>query len=54
MSQTQPITADDLAAFSADFHAERASVVARNAVTSSGIHAAARVPEAVAAKRHDL
>ena len=49
MSQTQPITADDLAAFSADFHAERASVVARNAVTSSGIHAAARVPEAVAA-----
>lgn len=49
MSQTQPITADDLAAFSADFAADRASVVARNAVTSSGIRAAARVPEAVAA-----
>ena len=49
MAQTQPITADDLAAFSADFYADRASVVAKNAVTSSGIRAAARVPEAVAA-----
>ncbi|MBM6676830.1 C1 family peptidase [Olsenella uli] len=44
-----PITADDLAAARDAFAAERASVVARNAVTSSGIRAAARVPEAVAA-----
>lgn len=51
MAQTQPITADDLAAFSADFHAERANVVAKNAITSSGIRAAARVPEALAANQ---
>ena len=49
MDELMSITADDLAAFSADFYADRASVVAKNAVTSSGIRAAARVPEAVAA-----
>ncbi len=49
MDELMSITADDLAAFSADFYADRANVVAKNAVTSSGIRAAARVPEAVAA-----
>lgn len=49
MAQTQPITADDLAAYREEFLAERANVVAKNAVTSSGIRAAARVPEAVGA-----
>ncbi|WP_417231284.1 aminopeptidase C [Thermophilibacter sp.] len=49
MSQTQLITADDLAAYREEFLAERANVVAKNAVTSSGIRAAARVPEGVAA-----
>lgn len=49
MDELMSITADDLACARADFAAERASVVAKNAVTSSGIRAAARVPEAVAA-----
>ncbi len=42
------LTADDLAAAHEDFVAERANLVARNAVTSQGIRAAARVPEAAA------
>ena len=46
---TDPITPDEIGAARDAFAAERASVVARNAVTSSGIRAAARVPEAVAA-----
>lgn len=49
MDQTSPITADDLAAARKDFLAERANVVAKNAVSSSGLRAAARVPERVAA-----
>lgn len=49
MDQTSPITADDLAAAQKDFLAERANVVAKNAVSSSGLRAAARVPERVAA-----
>ena len=47
MDDTVSITADDLAAAKADFAAGRANVVAKNAVTSSGIRAAARVPEGV-------
>ena len=46
-----PITADDVARARADFASERANVVAKNAVTSSGIRAAARVPEALAANQ---
>lgn len=43
------VTPDDLAAARADFAAERANLVAKNAVTSNGIRAAARVPEGVGA-----
>lgn len=49
MDQMSPVTADDLAAAQKDFLAERANVVAKNAVSSSGLRAAARVPERVAA-----
>ena len=49
MDEKLTVTPDDLAAASADFCAERANVVAKNAVTASGIRAAARVPEAVGA-----
>ena len=49
MDEMTSVTADDLAAARADFFAERANVVAKNAVSSSGVRAAARVPEGVAA-----
>ena len=45
----QALTREDLAAASEAFRAERANLVAKNAVSSRGIRAAARVPEAVAA-----
>lgn len=44
----QALTREDLAAASEAFRAERANLVAKNAVSSKGIRAAARVPEAVA------
>lgn len=47
MDELISITADDLACARKDFASERANIVARNAVTASGIRAAARVPEAV-------
>ena len=48
MDEMTSVTADDLAAARDDFFAERANVVAKNAVSASGIRAAARVPEGVA------
>ena len=54
MDEMASITADDLAAAKADFAAERANAVAKNAVTSSGIRAAARVPEAVGTNQMDF
>ena len=48
MDEMTSVTADDLAAAHDDFFAERANVVAKNAVSASGIRAAARVPEGVA------
>ena len=44
----QAVTSEELAAASEAFRAERANLVAKNAVSSKGIRAAARVPEAVA------
>jgi bleomycin hydrolase len=49
MDEPVRITADDLASASAEFNAERANIVAKNAVTSAGLRKAARVPEGVAA-----
>lgn len=49
MQESAAITPDALAAAREAFRAERANVIAKNAVTSSGIRAAARVPEGVAA-----
>ena len=49
MDELTCVTPDDLAAASADFKADRANVVAKNAVTSAGLRKAARVPEGVAA-----
>lgn len=50
----QALTREDLTAASEAFRAERANLVAKNAVSSKGIRAAARVPEAVARKRPGL
>lgn len=49
MEAATPVTADALDAAREGFFSERANVVAKNAVTASGIRAAARVPEAVGA-----
>ncbi len=49
MEAATPVTADALYAAREGFFSERANVVAKNAVTASGIRAAARVPEAVGA-----
>ena len=49
MDEMKSVTADDLAAAHAEFASERANVVAKNAVSSNGISASARVPEGVAA-----
>lgn len=48
MDEMASVTADDLAAARKEFFSERANVVAKNAVSSAGIRAAARVPEGVA------
>ncbi len=48
MDEMASVTADDLAAAREEFFSERANVVAKNAVSSAGIRAAARVPEGVA------
>jgi bleomycin hydrolase len=48
MDEMRAITPDDLADASDGFNAERANIVAKNAVTSQGIRAVARVPEAAA------
>ena len=49
MDEMASVTADDLAAAREEFLSERANVVAKNAVSSNGIRAAARVPEGVGA-----
>ena len=49
MDEMASVTADDLAAAREEFFSERANVVAKNAVSSNGIRAAARVPEGVGA-----
>ena len=49
MDEAKSVTADDLAAARELFFSERANVVAKNAVSSAGIRAAARRPEGVAA-----
>lgn len=54
MNEQLSVTPDDLACARADFLAERANLVAKNAVTASGIRAAARVPEAVGANSLDF
>jgi bleomycin hydrolase len=48
MDDMTSITFDDLADASDGFNSERANIVAKNAVTSQGIRAVARVPEAAA------
>ena len=48
MDTTHAITAEDTAAASAAFAADRANLVARNAATSAGVREAARDPEAAA------
>jgi len=48
MKDATPITAQDLAANEAAFLAERANVIAKNAVSARGIREVARVPETVA------
>ncbi len=48
MIEPIPITFEDIDATNALFFADRASVVAKNAVTSQGIEKVSRVPEAVA------
>lgn len=47
MDEMISITADDLTAAREDFTSERANVIAKNAVTSCGLRAAARTPEGV-------
>ena len=49
MDQFRSVTPDDLAAARDEFFSERANVIAKNAVSSVGIRAAARTPEGVAA-----
>ena len=54
MESKASITWDDLSAARARFEAERANIVAKNAVSSVGVRAAARVPEAVGANTLDF
>ena len=54
MYQTSPITASDLERARASFVADPVRLVARNAVSSVGVRAAARVPEGVAANSLDF
>lgn len=49
MADRSPVTSEDVALASELFGSERANLVAKNAVTASGIRAAARNPEGVAA-----
>ena len=49
MDKNTCITPDDLAVFQATFHTDRANIIAKNAVSSVGIRAAARTPEGIAA-----
>ena len=48
MDTMRSVTTEDLANSREGFFSERANVVAKNAVTSMGLRAAARVPEGVA------
>lgn len=48
MDELRSVTASDLAASRAAFFADRANVVAKNAVTANGVRKAARVPEGIA------
>lgn len=48
MHEALSVTFNDIAAAHEDFIAERANIVAKNAVTSKGVRAVARVPEAIA------
>lgn len=48
MDEKRSVTVDDLANSRENFLAERANIVAKNAVTSAGLRKAARVPEGVA------
>ncbi len=48
MHEALSVTFNDIAAAHEDFIAERANIVAKNAVTSKGVCAVARVPEAIA------
>ena len=54
MDEAKSVTVDDLAAARELFFSERANVVAKNAVSSVGLRAAARVPEGVAANSLDF
>lgn len=54
MDQQTCITPQDLADARARFETDRTAIVAKNAVSSVGIRAAARVPEAVAANSLDF
>lgn len=49
MDKNTCVTPDDLAVFQATFHTDRANIIAKNAVSSVGIRAAARTPEGIAA-----
>jgi len=49
MDELRSITFDDIAETAAAFRADRANVVAKNAVTAQGVRSVARVPEAMAA-----
>ncbi len=48
MDQMVSVTWDDIAQVNEEFLADRASLIAKNAVTAQGVRAVARVPEAVA------
>ncbi len=54
MDQQTCITPDDLADARVRFEADRANLIAKNAASSMGIRAAARVPEGVAANSLDF
>ena len=51
MDKNTCVTPDDLAVFQATFHTDRANIIAKNAVSSVGIRAAARTPEGIAPTR---
>ena len=49
MDKNTCVTPDELAVFQTTFHTDRANIIAKNAVSSVGIRAAARTPEGIAA-----